>query len=538
MNTLADMTAIYCRLSKEDEDKLNKGDDSESIQNQKLLLMDYAMAQGWSIHKVYSDDDRKGFDRERPAFNQLLQDAEGGKFNIVLCKHQSRFTRDMELVERYLHHEFVEWGVRFVSIVDHVDTNVKGTKKQRQIYGLMNEWYSEDLSENIRAVLKNKVKAGQFIGSFASYGYQKDPKNKHKLIINEETAGIVRGIFDLYLQGNGIQTIANILTDRGVATPSAHNEQKGFYVNASNAGEYSAAYGVWSKSTVRDILKSPVYIGHLVQGTRRKLSYKSKKVVVVPVDEHIVVKNTHEPIVDEKTFYTVNNLLDRKRTVYKPTYGYKGDLHLFAGRLRCLDCGSTMHKGSPVRSAKTYHIRCKLSHKTKSKECTPHSIKLSTLTSHVEKRIREIIDGYMANEDNTNLIIESLNNKSALKKDIASKEREILALERKIQEENSYIAAAFKEKVKGLLTDEDFIDMRATIQAEIAQYKNRKSRLEEEISSLKFRVNSLGDIEGVIKKYINFDELTHEIVNEFIDYIEIGEKTSDKEQEIVIHWLF
>ena len=136
MNILEDRAGLYCRLSKEDEDKLNKGDDSESIQNQKLLLMDYAMAQGWSVHKIYDDDDRKGFDRDRPKFNQLLEDAERGLFNIVLCKHQSRFTRDMELVERYLHNEFIMWGIRFVSVVDHVDTNVKGNKKARQIYGL------------------------------------------------------------------------------------------------------------------------------------------------------------------------------------------------------------------------------------------------------------------------------------------------------------------------------------------------------------------------------------------------------------------
>ncbi|MCL2376213.1 MAG: recombinase family protein, partial [Defluviitaleaceae bacterium] len=156
------IAAIYCRLSKEDLDKAHKGDDSESIQNQKLLLVDYAVSNGFLVHNVYVDEDLSGFS-DRPAFKQMIKDAASGLFNTIICKSQSRFTRDMGMVERYIHGYFAEWGIRFISLTDGVDTNVKGNKKARQIYGLINEWYSEDLSENIKTVFRKKMEAGQFV---------------------------------------------------------------------------------------------------------------------------------------------------------------------------------------------------------------------------------------------------------------------------------------------------------------------------------------------------------------------------------------
>ena len=174
--------AIYCRLSEEDKDKRHVTDDSESIQNQKSMLIQYATEQGWEIYGIYSDDDYTGADRSRPEFNRLLEDAKHKKFDIVLCKTQSRFTRELELVEKYIHGYFPIWGIRFVSIVDNADTENKGNKKSRQINGLVNEWYLEDMSENIKSVLTDKRKNGYHIGAFALYGYQKEPKKKGKNI--------------------------------------------------------------------------------------------------------------------------------------------------------------------------------------------------------------------------------------------------------------------------------------------------------------------------------------------------------------------
>jgi len=173
--------AIYCRLSVEDKDKTI--DESESIQNQKSLLLNYCMEKEWSIYKIYSDEDYSGADNERPEFKQMIEDAQQKKFNIILCKTQSRFSRDMEIVEKYIHNKFLEWKIRFVSVVDNADTDVKGNKKARQINGLVNEWYLEDLSENIKTVLEHKRREGKYIGSYEPYGYEKSKYDKNKLII-------------------------------------------------------------------------------------------------------------------------------------------------------------------------------------------------------------------------------------------------------------------------------------------------------------------------------------------------------------------
>lgn len=175
MNTKSKV-AIYCRLSEEDRNKQHETDDSNSIQNQKSMLIQYVLEQGWEVYNIYSDDDYTGSDRRRPEFNKLLNDAEHRKFDIILCKTQSRFTRELELVEKYIHGLFPIWGIRFISIVDNADTANKGNKKSRQINGLVNEWYLEDMSENIRSVLTDRRKNGFHIGAFALYGYKKDPE--------------------------------------------------------------------------------------------------------------------------------------------------------------------------------------------------------------------------------------------------------------------------------------------------------------------------------------------------------------------------
>ena len=170
--------AIYCRLSEEDKNKQNPDDDSGSIQNQKAMLQDYANRMGWEIYEIYSDDDYTGADRNRPAFKRMIADAKAGNFDIILCKTLSRFTREMELIEKYIHGLFLYWNIRFVSIVDNIDTEVKGNKKARQINGLVNEWYLEDMSDSIRAALDSRRKNGFHIGSFSLYGYKKDPDQK------------------------------------------------------------------------------------------------------------------------------------------------------------------------------------------------------------------------------------------------------------------------------------------------------------------------------------------------------------------------
>lgn len=300
------LAAIYCRLSKEDSGR-EDGTNSESIVNQRKLLTDYAQKKDFEIYDYYIDEDRSGLDRERPEFLRLIEDAKLGRFSVVLCKTQSRFTRDMELVEKYIHGFFPLWGIRFISVVETYDTAIKGNKKARQISGLVNEWYCEDLSENIKAVLLRKMQDGEFIGSFACYGYKKAVDNKHELEIEEETAQVVRDIFGMYLEGYGIAQIADILRLRQVLTPTAWKQSKGLlYINPS-AKQNGECYK-WSTSTIKKILSNEAYIGTLIQGREQKISYKDKKMRSVPKKDWICVPNHHEAIINKEVFEQVRQL--------------------------------------------------------------------------------------------------------------------------------------------------------------------------------------------------------------------------------------
>ena len=189
---MIEKVGVYCRLSDEDRDKINKTDDSDSIINQRSMCLKYANQNGWDVVDIYSDDDFSGAGTFRPDFERLIKDCESGKINLVLCKSQSRFSRDMGVIEYYLHNKFIEWGVRFVSIVDNADTNNDANKKSRQINGLINEWYLDDLSQNIRKSLKNKREDGLYMGSFASYGYERSEDDYHKLVIDPVAAEVVK----------------------------------------------------------------------------------------------------------------------------------------------------------------------------------------------------------------------------------------------------------------------------------------------------------------------------------------------------------
>ena len=263
--------AIYCRLSEEDKGKAD-GADSGSMQNQKMLLTQYADAQGWEIYDIYSDDDYAGADRNRPEFNRLLNDAEAKRFGIVLCKTQSRFTRELELVEKYIHGLFPIWGIRFVSVADNCDTDDPGNKKTRQINGLVNEWYLEDMSESIKSVLNSRRSLGLHIGSSAPYGYAKDPAQKGHLIIDEEKAFTVREVFSLFANGQGKTSIARELNARGIPSPGG---------------------GLWQYAMISRMLQNEVYIGHMVQGRYGSVSYKTKRNMPKPPELWFRVENTH-----------------------------------------------------------------------------------------------------------------------------------------------------------------------------------------------------------------------------------------------------
>ncbi len=361
--------AIYTRLSREDDNKLHE-EESESIQNQKSMLINFCIERGWDIYKIYCDEDYSGIDSERPEFNKLITDAQAHKFDVVLCKTQSRFTRDMELVEKYLHNKFIEWNIRFVSLVDHVDTQDKGNKKSRQINGLVNEWYLEDLSENIRKTFDSKRKQGLHIGSFVVYGYKREENNKNRLVIDKEAVEVIKLIYNLYESGNGVRKIANILNEKGIPTPTKYKQDNGLKFRNPKGN-----INCWSESTITKILKNQVYIGNMVQGYNKKINYKSKKSKTVAKSEWIIVENTHKAIIEKEQFWKVQELFKSRTKVCKT-----GNVHLFANKLVCLNCGAKLYK---CQNDKGYVFFSCSNSKTSKGICSRHSIGYENLKSLV-----------------------------------------------------------------------------------------------------------------------------------------------------------
>ena len=532
-----DYAAIYCRLSKEDEDKIKEGDESESIQNQKMMLVDYALEQGFSVYDIYSDDDFKGFDHKRPEFNRMINDAKMKKFNIIICKTQSRFTRDMELVEKYIHGMFPLLGIRFIGVVDHVDTNVKGNKKTRQINGLVNEWYSEDLSENIKRVFRSKMEKGQFLGAFACYGYIKDPEDNHHLIIDEEAAAVVRKIFSLTIQGLGAKQICNLLFEEGIPTPTAYKQSQGYKYQQPNSS-ISTTFGLWGVTSIKRILRNRMYVGDMVQGREKKVSYKVNKSIVAPEDEWIIVPNCHEPIIEIETFELVQDLLKQRRCSVVSKENGKRIIHLLAGKLRCKDCGSIVTRINGAKNGKTY-LYCKLYNRSRGKHCSKHSIILDDLIEILELKIKSIIDYYLMNEGNADELKNMMSLHSEINSKILKTKREYSQCENKINSINKAISMLYIDKVNDKIDEKEYLDLKQTLQEEKNTYQKRFELLTNQYEELQQKKEHTLNVDSLIHKYATFEELTHEIVNEFVDYIEIGEKDiKSDEQEIVIHWRF
>lgn len=351
--------AVYCRLSEEDRNK-PAGCESGSMINQRAMLMQYASERGWEVYGVYSDDDYAGADRSRPAFRRLIADAEAKKFDVVLCKTQSRFTREMELVERYINGLFPLWGIRFISIADGCDTADPANKKSRQINGLVNEWYLEDMSQSIRAVLDSRRAMGLHIGSGAPYGYAKDPNSKGHLIIDEGKAEVVRRIFAMYLRGRGKTAIARSLNSEGIPSPGG---------------------GLWRHSAIDRLLCSEVYIGNMVQGKYGSESYKTKKNRPQPPERWFRAENTHEAIISREEWEKARWLAaSRAKTGSRQSAG------IFAGRAYCAYCGSQM---SSCRSRGRSYLRCSLKY-TSRNACTGGFISVNRLEGLVLAELNRI----------------------------------------------------------------------------------------------------------------------------------------------------
>lgn len=531
--SMVEKVGVYCRLSDEDRDKLNKTDDSNSIINQRSMCLKYANQNNWDVVDIYSDDDFSGAGTYRPDFERLIKDCESGKINLVLCKSQSRFSRDMEIIEKYLHNKFTLWGVRFVSIIDNADTNIESNKKSRQINGLINEWYLDDLSQNIRKSLRNKREDGLYMGSFASYGYERDKDDYHKLVIDPVAAEVVRKIFEMYADGYGYHKICVYLNENKIPPRSVYKKQKGSKFVCCNC-DYDTVK--WNPDTIAQMLKNEVYIGNLVQGKTTYVSYKNHKSKKVDKKDWVRVENTHEPIIDMETWNKVQSILGKH---LRPTK--KGQINYLTSKVYCECCGKAFMRNvysvKGEKSGKRAYMQCKGNKKFHICD-NNKAIRLDKLEEILLNSINDLLDNYYDKNNLKELYLKA-NEESDNKTKINSLKKEKLDLQKKIDNNKNYYRKLFEEKVKGIIEEEMFQMMSKDYFKEIENMMSRIKIIDVELNEVQDEKREKKSADKILKKYKRIDKLNRAIMDEFIDKVTIGK--IDKEnntRNIEIEWNF
>lgn len=528
---MIEKVGVYCRLSDEDRDKLNKNDDSDSIVNQRSMCLKYANQNGWNVVNIYSDDDFSGAGTYRPDFERLIKDCESGKINLVLCKSQSRFSRDMEVIERYLHNKFIEWGVRFVSIVDNADTSIESNKKSRQINGLINEWYLDDLSTNIKKSLKNKREDGLFMGSFAPYGYDRSEEDKHKLVVDPVAAEVVKKIFKMYADGNGYHKICEYLNNNNIPPRSVYKKQKGSKFVCSNCDYKNVR---WNPDTIAQMLRNEFYIGNLVQGKITSMGYKVHKFKKVAEKDWCRIENSHEAIIDMETWNKVQKILG---THSKPIKS--GEVHYLSRKVYCSECDkSFMRNVYNARDGKRAYLQCKGAKKYHT--CGNNkAIRMDELETILLNAINDLLNNYYDQNNLKELYQQKDKNNfdNELKIKALIKEKENLT--KRVENNKNYYRNLFEEKVKGVIEENMFQLMSKDYFSEIENMMKRIELIDIEIENLKIIKDDKKEADEILKKYKHIKELNKVIIDEFIDKVYIGnyDKTT-KTRDIEIEWNF
>lgn len=494
---------LYIRLSREDDDK---NYESESITNQKSLLLQYAKENNLRVYDIYIDDGFSGTNFDRPGFIRLIKDIENKKINMVITKDMSRLGRDYigtgELVEKF----FPEHNVRYIAVTDNIDTYLDSTNNDIAPFkAIMNDFYAKDISKKIKTSLKAKMKDGKYVGGRAPFGYTKDPDNKNQLLVDEEQAIVVKRIFDMALDGLSYYKIADILTSEGIKTPAS-------YYNFEWCGNYNPTFNKWNAKTIYDILNNRIYTGDLVQGRRCKVNYKVKKIVKNNPNNYIVVENTHEAIIDKDVFYEVQKKLP-KNVVRKE----KKENNLLDGLLYCGDCGHRISVQARRKKDNKHYTLCNY-YRTYMKEhlCTSHSNNYDKLEVEIINNLREVCLKYLDKNKVKSSVINNFNNKN---KDNSLKEIEILSKD--INQINDNLDNIYIDKLNKTITEDQFNRVKNKLELEL----NRKITRLNEIKDLS--VSEVGEnkkkIENYINKFLSMKNPSRELIVNLIDRIDIYE---------------
>lgn len=453
--------AEYIRLSREDGDKA----ESDSIGNQRKLITDYLKDKDdFVLYDTYIDDGFSGTNFNRPSFKRMIADIEAGNVNCVIVKDLSRFGRDYIDTGKYLERYFPDNGVRFISITDNIDSMKQAYDMLLPIKNIFNEQYARDISKKVHASMKTKQRAGEFIGAFASYGYKKSSADKNKLVIDEYAAEIICRIFKLYIAGNGKIRIASILNEEGIVCPSEYKRLNGDNYRNSNRLE-STAY--WTYATVNRILQNEMYIGNMVQNKNsRRLRGKSQ---AQDKEDWIIVKGTHEAIIDDETWNKAQDLLKRRTR----NLDLNNNMSIFAGFLKCGDCGRSLAKKvwSSGNGKGSVNYYCGTYVRSGRQYCTPHPIPHLVL----EKIILDDLKAIMQNIDNMREIIEQNQEAAVTIKRINDNEKSQLNAE--LEKIRKLKKAIYEDYRSELISKDEFVAYRQ-------DYLKKEELLEKQLENI------------------------------------------------------
>lgn len=524
----ANMAALYERLSRDDG-----GDaESNSIITQRQMLRRYAKEQGFTVYDEYTDDGISGTTFERPSFKRMIRDIEDGKIGVVLCKDLSRLGRNNALVAYYTEIFFPDNDVRFICVSENIDTG-KGENEIMPFKSVINEYYARDISRKVRSAYRTKALNGEFTAAFAPYGYLKDPKDKHRLIIDEETAPVVKRIFEMAFEGLTPYKIARQLSADKVRTPRAYLAHKfGKYQNC-----FPAKYPEdWSNTTIMAILQNRVYLGNMVANKSTTKSFKNRKQVAIPEAEWIEVKKTHEPIIDEHLFHTAQKVVRVKKRENS-----KGEPNIFAGLLKCSDCGAGLGyvKGKTEGHQGAYN--CNVYRKKNSRYCTAHYITHKALYQIVLEDIKRNAQIAKQYEDELSEYAKKVaggNDNGKCKR----LQKDLDKLKQRDTELDTIIKKLFEQNALGVISDERFLTMSAEYEAEQKQTAGQIAELEAQLNKRDCEVNNTAKFLDIVRKYSEITELTAPILNDLIDSIIVynaeGRGRKNRKQKIEINYKF
>lgn len=452
--------AIYARKSVEDGDRA----ESDSIVNQRNLINLYVQnTSDIEIIDCYVDDGYTGTNFERPAFQRLLSDIESGVINCVIVKDLSRLGRDYIDTGRFLERYFPQHGVRFIAVSDSIDSANEQYDMSIPYRNIFNSQYPRDISRKIIGSFRTKQKRGEFIGAFAPYGYLKDPENKNHLVVDEYASEVVKRIFRLYADGVGQQTICRILNDDNILCPTEYKKSLGMKYTNGNRLELTK---YWTYSTIRRILGSEVYIGNLVQH-RFNCSQYDYTGNVVPQNEWIRAEQKHEPIISTELWEKVQKMLNlRTRSI-----GCENS-HLFAGVVKCGDCGRGMNR---VTRTGTEVLLCGSYKRLGNKVCSSHSIRLNDLKQIVLEEINSIIRE-LADLERIGVDRKVRNNNTG------TINRQIQNVKNQLSKKQEFKRSLYEDYREKLISREEYLEYKVQYETEIEALESQLKILEPKLS--------------------------------------------------------